>query len=391
MIHILNKWICVSAAGLLLFTVSCTTTKPEASKSGWDGSGPALIVSTPKSGPALIVRTPKSEQDMVRMEAEKHQAEIERLTRQLTALEGKTEQEQEAKIKLESEKRTMENRLAAVQRFNELHSEVLNYYTPDEAEVYKQGHQLIIRLKDFKFPFGKAIIMPRNYNLLGKVQQSIKAFGEPDVVIEGHTDSTGSSAFNEQLSQKRALVVTEYFLQKRTLSKENFMALGYGADRPLASNATAEGRATNRRIDVVIKPQMEKVLAAAGVSGIEISPTISKDRLIGSAVQNMDGRRVGKISDVSHDNEGNIRFVILSQGSMPGIEEKLIPIPLNAVSFSAEKLAFVDISEEKLKTAPSISKGESPAVTNRIWVNKTSRFYGVRPYWDESGMKKTEE
>jgi len=316
----------------------------------------------------------------------KYQVELDDLTRQVAALEGKTKQEQAAKIELENEKRAVEERLAAERRFDELYNEVQNYYGSDEAEVYKQGYQLVIRLKNVKFPIGKSVIMPDNYQLLGKVQQSIRTYGEPDVVIEGHTDSTGSSTVNELLSQERAQAVKEYLLQNRTLPAEKMMALGYGAEKPLASNATVEGRAINRRIDIVIKPVMKEVFAAA-VTGTEISPTMSKDRLIGSAVQNMEGKKLGEISDVSLDNEGKIRFVILSHGGLLGIGEKLIPIPLNAISLRKEKLAIVNISEEKLKTAPSISKGERPDVINRAWVEETSRYYGVRPYWDEGGIE----
>lgn len=129
------------------------------------------------------------------------------------------------------------------------------------------------------------------------------------------------------------------------------------------------------------------VFAAVNVFAGEMSAAMSKDRLIGSSVQNTQGNDLGKISDVSLDKEGNIRFAILSYGGIMGIGDKLIPIPLDAISFKDEKLAVVNISEEKLKTAPSISKEQGVDISNRAWVEETSSFYGVRPYWDESGMK----
>ena len=100
--------------------------------------------------------------------------------------------------------------------------------------------------------------MPSNYALLSKVQKAIRTFGEPTVVIEGHTDSTGSDDVNEHLSQKRAESVREYLIANRTLSDEKIVAVGYGSMRPLASNKTAAGRAINRRIDVIVKPQMDQ-------------------------------------------------------------------------------------------------------------------------------------
>ena len=96
--------------------------------------------------------------------------------------------------------------------------------------------------------------MPKNYELLSIVQKSIRTFGEPDVVIEGHTDSTGSDEVNEHLSQQRAEAVRQYLVANRTLPYDRIVAVGYGSMRPLASNQTAEGRAINRRIDVIVKP-----------------------------------------------------------------------------------------------------------------------------------------
>jgi OOP family OmpA-OmpF porin len=138
-----------------------------------------------------------------------------------------------------------------------LFSEVHGYFGPEEAEVYKQGNRLVIRLRGIQFPVGKEFIMPSNYALLSKVQRAIRAFGGPDVIIEGHTDSTGSDAINEHLSQQRAEAVREYFVANGTLTYDAISAIGYGSEQPLASNQTAEGRAINRRIDVLIMPRLQ--------------------------------------------------------------------------------------------------------------------------------------
>jgi outer membrane protein OmpA-like peptidoglycan-associated protein len=138
-----------------------------------------------------------------------------------------------------------------------LFTEVQNLFSPDEAEVYKKGDSLVIRLRAIQFPVGKSVIMPENYPLLSKIQQSIRTFGEPDVIIEGHTDSTGSAEVNELLSQERAESVRQYLLANKTLSNDQIVAVGYGSSKPLASNETEEGRAVNRRIDVIIKPKAQ--------------------------------------------------------------------------------------------------------------------------------------
>ena len=172
-----------------------------------------------------------------------HVEEIKSLKQQVALLEGKTQEERAAKERLEAEK-----------KFNELYTEVKSYFTSEEAEIYKQGNRLIIRLRAMQFPVGQAVIMPSNYELVSKVQRSIRTFGEPDVVIEGHTDSTGSPELNEHLSQQRADSVRDYLIANGILSADKIVAIGYGSKRPLASNETEMGRAINRRIDVVISP-----------------------------------------------------------------------------------------------------------------------------------------
>jgi outer membrane protein OmpA-like peptidoglycan-associated protein len=171
-------------------------------------------------------------------------AENKKLQQQLASLEGQTLKEHQEK-----------ERLLAEKRFNEKLSSIQHYFKPNEAEVYKKENQVIIRLKAMNFPIGQSVIMPENYGLLSKVQRAIRTFGEPDVIIGGHTDSTGSEGLNEHLSQKRADAVRQYFVANGTLPYEKIIAVGYGSMRPIASNATENGRAMNRRIDVIIAPE----------------------------------------------------------------------------------------------------------------------------------------
>jgi OOP family OmpA-OmpF porin len=185
------------------------------------------------------------------------QGEIESKNKQIAYLEKQTQKEQAAKKQIAAEREKAEKKLAAERRFNQLFSEVRSYFKSDEAEVYKQGSELVIRLKAITFPVGKDVIMPNNYSLLSKAQRAIRTFGEPSLVIEGHTDSTGSEEKNQHLSQRRAESVRAYLVANGTLPEEKIIAVGYGSKRPLASNKTAEGRAINRRIDVIIRPQAE--------------------------------------------------------------------------------------------------------------------------------------
>ncbi len=159
----------------------------------------------------------------------------------------------------EREKRLQntEERLEAERSFQQIFHKIQTEFDPAQAEVYKQGDKLYIRLKSIQFPVGQDIILPRNYPLLMKVQKAIMAFNEPTVVIEGHTDSTGSKAKNDELSERRAQAVREYLVANGTLPKDRIFAEGFGSRKPLAPNETAEGRAINRRIDVVISPSQK--------------------------------------------------------------------------------------------------------------------------------------
>ncbi len=183
-------------------------------------------------------------QEFLNTRVREQETEIETLTNRVFALEGQSRQEQFAREQLEAGK-----------KFDEKFESIRNAFDRREAEVYRQGDQLVIRLRGMQFPIGKAVIMPGNYELLSKVQLAIRAFNDPEVVVEGHTDSTGSTEVNQQLSQERATAVKEYLVANDTLPGSSVMAVGYGSLRPLMSNETSEGRAANRRIDVIITPR----------------------------------------------------------------------------------------------------------------------------------------
>ncbi len=139
--------------------------------------------------------------------------------------------------------------------FNALFEQVSGYFAQDEAEVYKEGRQLLIRLRGIDFPLGGHVIQPEDYGLLTKVQMAVRGFGTPSVVVEGHTDSTGSQSANQVLSERRAEAVRSYMLANNVLPESKIAAVGKADAEPLAPNTTKKGRALNRRIDVIIVPE----------------------------------------------------------------------------------------------------------------------------------------
>ena len=93
-----------------------------------------------------------------------------------------------------------------------------------------------------------------NFPLLSKVQRVIATFDHGSVIVEGHTDSDGGKVLNEKLSAERAEAVKQYFIANNQGAAMEIKSVGYGFQKPLGTNKTAAGRAQNRRVDVLIRP-----------------------------------------------------------------------------------------------------------------------------------------
>jgi OmpA-OmpF porin, OOP family len=141
--------------------------------------------------------------------------------------------------------------------FEQKYDEARQMFNPQEAEVYKQGDKLLIRLKGIGFATSRASLPSSSFALLTKVGNVTKNFGGPQIRIEGHTDSVGSKAKNLRLSQDRAEAVKSYMVANAGVAAENIEVVGMGDTRPLATNKTAAGRAQNRRVDVILTPSMK--------------------------------------------------------------------------------------------------------------------------------------
>jgi outer membrane protein OmpA-like peptidoglycan-associated protein len=87
---------------------------------------------------------------------------------------------------------------------------------------------------------------------MSKIIEAVKTFPESPIRISGHTDSTGSEEVNRNLSRSRAENVAKFLVDVGGISKSRIITAGYGEDKPVASNETAEGRAENRRVEILI-------------------------------------------------------------------------------------------------------------------------------------------
>lgn len=140
-----------------------------------------------------------------------------------------------------------------------------NYMDRQEAELRAQlqgtgisvtrvGDRIILNMpSNITFATDQYAVMPQFYPTLNSVAIVLNKFNQTLVDINGHTDSTGSLAHNQELSQNRAQAVANY-LFGQGLDGRRVSAMGFGPSEPVASNATPDGRAQNRRVEIQISP-----------------------------------------------------------------------------------------------------------------------------------------
>jgi outer membrane protein OmpA-like peptidoglycan-associated protein len=150
----------------------------------------------------------------------------------------------------------LQSRLEAMERENgeaqERFDRIQDLFSSAEANVYRQGHNVLLELHAFNFPSGGTDIQSGNFALLDKIVNAIKSFPNPDVVVSGHTDSMGGTMDNLELSQRRADTVASFLEKVGGIDRNKLTAIGYGESRPVANNETEQGRKSNRRIEVLI-------------------------------------------------------------------------------------------------------------------------------------------
>jgi OOP family OmpA-OmpF porin len=178
------------------------------------------------------------------------------LSEERDSLESELTRTSELYAGTREDREVMQEELSKVRERRQRIEKVRSLFDQGEAQVFLDGDQLIIRLTGFTFPSGTAVIEPDYFPLLTKVQRAIGEFPESQIAIEGHTDSTGDPGFNKQLSQKRADAIRTYLVANLGINPSRIIAIGYGAEKPIATNDTSEGRAKNRRVDVVIQSAM---------------------------------------------------------------------------------------------------------------------------------------
>jgi outer membrane protein OmpA-like peptidoglycan-associated protein len=123
------------------------------------------------------------------------------------------------------------------------------------ASVKRETRGMVLTLSgSVLFVSNKADLLPAAQVRLGGVADALtKDDTDSKIIVEGHTDSQGGAAYNQDLSERRAQAVREY-LVTRGIAADRISSVGFGLTRPVADNGSAEGRADNRRVEIVVQP-----------------------------------------------------------------------------------------------------------------------------------------
>ena len=187
---------------------------------------------------------------LVIAEREKNAAQKELQETQVSQLSSTKKQLTSMKLTLEQEKQA---RIDAEKRAKEALENLAKM-----AQIKEESRGMVITLSGaVLFTSGHATLLPAALSGLDNVVTALKSTPDRNVIVEGHTDSQGARSFNMDLATKRAQAVRDYIVS-RGLPSETVKAVGIGPDRPIGENNTPEGRANNRRVEIVVSPAERK-------------------------------------------------------------------------------------------------------------------------------------
>jgi outer membrane protein OmpA-like peptidoglycan-associated protein len=198
-------------------------------------------------------RAAEAEAQRKAAEAQKQAAEAARREAELAAQKAAAESERARQLKMEAEaarqeaeaaRRKAEQERAALR--NQLREQLNRVMATRES-----ARGLIVDIGDVNFDTGKFALKPEAREKLARVSGILIATPGLKVAVEGHTDSVGSDEFNQRLSEQRADSVRQYLIASG-FPAELITAAGFGKTRPVADNATAEGRQRNRRVELIV-------------------------------------------------------------------------------------------------------------------------------------------
>lgn len=126
------------------------------------------------------------------------------------------------------------------------------------VDVIRDGDNLVLRMPSgITFATDSSAVQPQFQPTLNDVSSVLAQYPKTYIDVYGHTDSDGTDAYNQALSERRAQAVGDY-LTSHGVQSARIATRGFGETQPIASNATAEGKASNRRVEIKIAPVTEQ-------------------------------------------------------------------------------------------------------------------------------------
>jgi outer membrane protein OmpA-like peptidoglycan-associated protein len=199
---------------------------------------------------------------------EQRRREAEAQARRLSEAQAQVETERRARE--EAERRAAEQleaeRQARVEAERRATEALSRLERAGEVGVRKDARGTVLTLSgSVLFPSGQTVLLPSARNRLSEVAEALKQ-SDSALTIEGHTDAQGPDSYNEELSLLRAQEVRD-FLVSQGVSPARISVRGLGEYRPVASNSTPEGRANNRRVEIVLQRRPAEEAGRTGVGG----------------------------------------------------------------------------------------------------------------------------
>jgi len=193
-------------------------------------------------GAVLQLLQAKYDRDIMSLQKKRVEAleKIKSIHEQINEVERSKATEMANKLKSDIKKMQDE----ADKKFKELQSSLI--------QVTNDARGTIISMSDILFETGKANLTADLKTSLAKIAGILLVFKNSRVIVEGHTDNVGSEDYNQGLSEQRAQNVMA-FLIEQGVTPSRLTAIGYGLSRPIADNETKEGRAKNRRVDLIVQ------------------------------------------------------------------------------------------------------------------------------------------
>jgi chemotaxis protein MotB len=202
-------------------------------------------------------------------ELELKEAELNALSKSLTDRENKLKQMQsevdQKSIRINELEASLAAKDSALAQLKSKIIDALKGFSSDELTVEEKNGKVYVSMSEkLLFKSGSFTVDAKGEQALAKIAEVLKKQTDVDIVVEGHTDNvpykgTGQLQDNWDLSVKRATSVVRILVEKNGLSSDNVTASGRGDTQPVATNDTAEGKAKNRRTDIILAPQLDKL------------------------------------------------------------------------------------------------------------------------------------